>query len=538
MSLDAFAMNLIQRVNVADILRRSARQHRHKPALVSGQESVTYAQLDADVDRVARALQARGVGRGDHVALMFRNSVDFFRVYFANARIGAVSVPLNPSLTLAEYTHILTKTRPRLLLAHGGLAEVAGRITGAHPGLPVVLVPGGGGEDAEALQAESWAGFLDAGAADDGVAGSVDAFVEDRDPVQVIFTSGTTSAAKGAVASHLAAVFAATSVVAHQRLTEHDVCLAIFPNHHVAGLNNSVVPYLMVGATTVLRDGWNAAAVAEAIERHSVTMMISTGPMLLELVDRHGGQFDWSTLRLVILGMASVPADRAAVVRKLCPDVELLLASGQTEFTGYEEAMRREDQATKADSWGNPTLFTDVGIMDDSGRLLPPREVGEIVYRGPQSMNAYLDEPEQTAASFEHGWFHSGDLGYLDEENTVYFVDRKKDMIKTGGENVASVEVAQAILKLDAVAECTVVGLPHERWTEAVTAFVKLREGPTLEEGDVIAHCRSELAPFKVPKRVLFVEEFPRTATHKIRNVELRKAYADLYLAANGQQST
>jgi acyl-CoA synthetase (AMP-forming)/AMP-acid ligase II len=531
MSLDPLAMNLIQRINVADMLRRAAKEHRQKVALVSGEDSITYARLDLEVDRAARALRARGIGRGDHVALLFRNCIEFFVAYYANARIGAVSVPLNPNLTAVEYAHIVAKAGPRLLLSHTGLGEAADRILAAHPDLPVVLVPGGGPSTTDDPTHQTWADFLGSGdSADPG--SSVEAFVEDRDPAQVIFTSGTTSAAKGAVASHVAAVFAATAVVIHQRLTDRDVCLAMFPNHHVAGLNDSVVAYLMVGATTVLRDGWDASAVAETIEKHSVTMMISTGPMLLELVDKHGGDFDWSTLRLVILGMSSMPADRAERVRELCPGIELLMASGQTEFTGYEEAMRREDQVTKADSWGNPTPFVDVGIMDGTGRLMPAGEVGEIVYRGPQAMNGYLDEPEQTAASFEHGWFHSGDLGYLDEENTVYFVDRKKDMIKTGGENVASIEVAQAILTLNGVAECTVVGLPHPRWSEAITAFVKVRGDTTVDEAAVIAHCRQELAPFKVPKRVVFVEEFPRTATHKIRNVELRRSYAELYQAA------
>jgi acyl-CoA synthetase (AMP-forming)/AMP-acid ligase II len=173
--------------------------------------------------------------------------------------------------------------------------------------------------------------------------------------------------------------------------------------------------------------------------------------------------------------------------------------------------------------------MTDVGIMDGSGNLLPPQAIGEIVYRGPQAMTEYFAHEELTAESFKFGWFHSGDLGYLDDDHTVFFVDRKKDMIKTGGENVASVDVAQVVLAIEGVADCAVVGLPHERWTEAVTAFVQVSPGATISPEEVIAYCKERMAGYKVPKKVLFVEDLPRTASGKVQKVKLRKEFLELY---------
>src|SRR6202011_6106898 len=227
--------------------------------------------------------------------------------------------------------------------------------------------------------------------------------------------------------------------------------------------------------------------------------------------------------------IASLPPERSARLRELCPSAAVILCSGQTEFTGFEECQRPEHQFTKPLAWGDPTLMTDVGIMDDSGNLLPPHETGEIVYRGPQAMTEYFAHGELTAESFKFGWFHSGDLGYLDDAHTVFFVDRKKDMIKTGGKNVASVDVATVILAIDGVADCAVVGLPHERWTEAVTAFVQMSPGASIAPEEVISFCKERMASYKVPKKVLIVQDFPRTASGKIQKVKLREQFGDLY---------
>jgi acyl-CoA synthetase (AMP-forming)/AMP-acid ligase II len=280
----------------------------------------------------------------------------------------------------------------------------------------------------------------------------------------------------------------------------------------------------------VLLDGWDAVKAAEALEEHSVTDTALTAPMWIELINLNSdNRYDWTAMKTALFSIASLPPERSARLRELCPSAAVLLCSGQTEFTGFEECQRPGHQFAKPLAWGDPTLMTDVGIMDDRGNLLPPHEIGEIVYRGPQAMTEYFGHAELTAESFKFGWFHSGDLGYLDDDRTVFFVDRKKDMIKTGGENVASVDVTHVILAMDGVADCAVVGLPHGRWTEAVTAFVEVSQGASITPEEVILFCKERMAGYKVPKKVLLVPDLPRTASGKVQKVRLRERFADLY---------
>jgi long-chain acyl-CoA synthetase len=233
---------------------------------------------------------------------------------------------------------------------------------------------------------------------------------------------------------------------------------------------------------------------------------------------------DLSALRLCIYGMAQMAPERVAeLVRAL--DADVLLGSGQTEFLPPTCFQRPEHQAAKSGSWGPATALTDIRIIDEDGNLLARGEVGEIVYRGPHSMTEYFRSPEATADAFRDAWFHSGDIGYLDDEGVVWFTDRKKDMVKSGGENVSSIEVERAILSHPDVTDCAVVGLPHERWGEAVTAFVTA----TAPEEALIAWCEERLAPFKVPKRIVVVDEFPRTGTGKIQKQPLRESHRGLY---------
>ena len=522
--------NLIQRVNLADSLRRNAALYPNKVVLTDARGHVTYQQLHKDVNRVARGLLAAGVQRGEFVGLLFRNCIDYFHAYFACARIGAIALPLNPTLRLAELAHIVGETKPVILVAQGDYNEVAGELCEAEPSLRrLVLAIRADGKE-PMLRAGSSYTSTQFGDLLEGDGSDVEVYVEDRDALQCIYTSGTTANPKGVITSHVAAVFTALSVAHHVRINDGDVGLVVLPVHHVGGLNDTTIPHIVVGASVVLLDGWNAVKVAEALQEYAVTDTVLTAPMWIELINLNSeSRYNWTTMKTALFSIASLPPERSARLRELCPSAAVILCSGQTEFTGFEECQRPEHQVSKPLAWGDPTLMTDVGIMDDSGNLLPAREVGEIVYRGPQAMTEYLCHAELTAESFKFGWFHSGDLGYLDEDHTVFFVDRKKDMIKTGGENVASVDVAQVILAIDGVADCAVVGLPHERWTEAVTAFVQVSPGASLGPEEVISFCKKRMAGYKVPKKVLIVRDFPRTASGKIQKVKLREQFSDLY---------
>jgi acyl-CoA synthetase (AMP-forming)/AMP-acid ligase II len=218
------------------------------------------------------------------------------------------------------------------------------------------------------------------------------------------------------------------------------------------------------------------------------------------------------------------------MIEKVCPN--LCLNFGQTEMSPSTTTFKPEDQLWKMKSLGNSAMNVEMTIMDDNGKILPFGEIGEIVYRSPQTMKGYYKADEDNRKVFEYGWFHSGDIGYVDEENFVYFVDRKKDMIKTGGENVASIEVEKAIYLDPRVQEVHVVGLPHERWAEAITAFVLPKPGETITEDEIIALCKDKMVGFKVPKKIMFVPDLPRSPVGKVLKYKLKDAYKDLYEGA------
>jgi acyl-CoA synthetase (AMP-forming)/AMP-acid ligase II len=520
--------NLIQRVNLGDALRRSAALYRDKIALTDAHGVLSFRELHEETNRIGRGLLDERIGRGDFVALLFRNCIDFFTVYYACARIGAVALPLNPTLSHGEMLQLIEESKPTAFVAQGDFQQVSEALAEEAESIKLLVIARTASNSSVTPSTAVRPRVLSLEKLRRDDATDVEVFVDDRDTVQCIYTSGTTARPKGVLTSHVASVLTAVSVAHHMHLTDTDTGLVVLPIHHVGGLNDATIPHLTVGAGVVLVDGWNAENVARLLERHRVTDVVLTGPMWIDLININTARtYDWSALRTCLFGIATLPPERAQLLRSMCPNAVLLMASGQTEFCGYEEGQRVEHQQTKPLAWGDPTLMTDVGIMDENGTLLSPGEVGEIVYRGPQAMTAYFGDPGLTAEAFKFGWFHSGDLGYLDEEHTVFFVDRKKDMIKTGGENVASVEVADVLLGHPAVSNCAIVGLPHQRWTEAVTAFV-ITSSETSEE-DLIAHCKQRLAGYKVPKRVLTVDELPTTASGKVQKVRLRAMYRDLY---------
>lgn len=519
------ALAQVGRVNVADILRRSSAKFPARTAVDDGESLLTYSQLQSAVNRVANGLLGTGLRSQDFVAIMTGNRMAAIETYLACARGGLVALPLSPGLGLNELTHIFAQARPRAIVASRAVIPSLSALAEEVPDLGVVyLIDDPEDDDLAVLDA---ARFSDLAAEDES---DVWADSGDRDAVQCLYTSGTTAAPKGVLTSHLAVTFTSIAVAYDMHLTEDDVTLVPLPLNHVAALNAILTAHLLAGGAVHFMQAWDAARAAAEIERLGVTNMVLTGPMWTEVVTRarEDGR-DISSLRRCIVGMANLAPDRAEQLRALAPKADITLASGMTEFTSWQVAVRPADQETKALSWGSPSLMTEVAVMDESGNLLGPNTPGEIVYRGPTAMNGYLNLEEEGEKLCDNGWFRSGDLGYLDEDHTLWFVDRLKDMIKTGGENVASIEVAEALFSHPEVLDCAVVGLPHERWSEAITAFVKVKDGSPVSGEGLIEHCRSRLSVYKVPKRVILVDEFPRTSSGKIQKAKLREEHADLY---------
>jgi acyl-CoA synthetase (AMP-forming)/AMP-acid ligase II len=319
------------------------------------------------------------------------------------------------------------------------------------------------------------------------------------------------------------------------RFAEDDRFVAMMPMFHTAQLNCHCTAAVMVGAAIHVRRGFDAAGLLEQIERERITQIFGLPMMYQQLLDHPDvATRDLASLRRALYAMAPMPKAqlRRAIEVLGC---EFYLLFGQTEMSPTTNIFRPEHQLSHAGAVGSPVVNVQTAIMDPDGQLLPRGETGEIVYRGPHTMTGYLDNPEATAEAFEHGWFHSGDVGYFDLDGILWFRDRRKDVIKSGGENVASMEVEKAIFETSQdIAEAVVVGLPHERWTEAITAVVVPKPGRRVDPEALLAGLRSRIDRYKVPKAVIVADELPRTSTGKIRKNVLRENFAAYYRGGAG----
>lgn len=520
--------NLVQRVNVGDSLTRTAAARPAQLAVVDGDRRRTYAELEAWVNRLARGLAARGYGRGDALALASGNSAEFLAVYYACAKLGVVCVPINLGWRTDEVAYVLGHSQARGIVVESQLVGAMGdAVSKASHITDVIVAPGTGAPHQREPADRRWSAFDEVLAGDDR---PPEAYVEDRDALSYLYTSGTTSFPKGVVGSHLAIYLQSMSGALDSGWNASDRFAAMMPLFHTAQLNAFATPAVLVGATIHLMRGFDPEVLLDSIERERITQVFGL-PMMYRATLEHpsfAGR-DLSSLRRAVYAMAPMPD----ALMRACLDgfgCEFALLFGQTEMSPVTTYHRPEHQLSHIGAIGTPITGVQVAIMGPGGELLPTGEQGEIVYRGPSTMSGYLHDPEATAEAFAHGWFHSGDVGRFGEDGVLWFADRHKDVIKTGGENVASIEVEKAVYAADPrIAEAVVVGLPHERWSEAITAVVVPKPGETVVEAELLAALRERLDGFKVPKAVIVVDEFPRTSTGKVQKNVVRDRFATHY---------
>ena len=535
------ARNLIQRINVGDSLTRSAAARPAQLAVVDGPRRWTYAEFNGWVNQIAHGLAARGYRRGDALGLASGNSAEFLAVYYACAKLGLVCVPVNLGWRPDEVAYVLDHSGARGLVTETQLVpQVRDAIAKVAAVADVIVAPGtGAGYEAEPAD-RSWttlaalAGLAEtagtAGATGTAGAAEPECFVDDRDAVSYLYTSGTTSFPKGVVGTHVAIYLESMSSALDSGWNFTDRFAAMMPMFHTAQLNAFCTPAIMVGATIHVLRGFDPAAVADLIERERITQVFGLPMMYRAMLDHPSfpGR-DISSLRRAVYAMAPMPDQ---LIRR-CLDgfgCDFALLFGQTEMSPVTTLFRPEHQLSHIGAVGTAITGVQVAVMGPDGELLPPGEQGEIVYRGPSTMSEYLHNEEATAAAFAHGWFHSGDVGRFGDDGVLWFADRYKDVIKTGGENVASIEVEKAVYAADPrVAEAVVVGLPHERWSEAITAVVVARPGETIEAAELISALRGQLDGYKVPKAVIVVDELPKTSTGKIQKNIVRAQHASHY---------
>jgi long-chain acyl-CoA synthetase len=508
----------IGRVAIGDILRRSARRFADRVALTDGDKFATYAEIDTDANRLANYLLSQGLAPGDKISTICNNSIDLVKTIFAIHRAGLVFVPINTMLGQDDMRFILTHAEVRFVVIDAYLyAQPACRALVEERGLKPLLIDIAGGAAATGLPR-----FGKACAGQSAVEPEV-AF-EDRDLAMIIYTSGTTSQPKGAMHGHLAVVMAAMSNAVEWSLTRDDGITGQLPLFHCAG-HVVMLSFLVAGGKVALMRGFDPAVCAQRIARDGLTMMVGLPAMYMALLDHPARkEHDLSRLRLCVYAMA--PMSRPLLERciaELCAN--FTLTSGQTEMYPSTTASRPERQLLRfGNYWGEATMVNEAAIMDDDGNLLPRGEIGELVHRGPNVMLGYYKDPASTANARKFGWHHTGDLAMVDEHGEILFIDRKKDMIKSGGENVYPAEIEQVLLADPRVADAVVVRKPDARWGEVPVAFVARRDD-SLTEADLAAACRAALAGYKRPKEIRFVaaESLPRSTTGKIQRHEVER---------------
>jgi fatty-acyl-CoA synthase len=518
--------SITRRQTLADLLHRSAAKMPGKLAVVCGDVSWTYAEFDRISARVAAGLAERGVAKGSRVAVLARNSHAFVAMRFALARLGAVLVPINFMLKAEEVAYILRHAGATMLATDSGLAALARAAIVLDTAVrDLIWLPS---EQASTPLADM-IGF-DTLVACEGAMPDVE--LSGVDLAQIVYTSGTESSPKGAMLTHDAVIWQYVSCIVDAGIAEDDLTLHALPLYHCAQLDVFFGPSIYVGATNIITAFPTPENLLPLIERHRISSFFAPPTVWIALL--RSALFDTtdlSTLRKGYYGASIMPVEVLRELARRLPKVRLWNLYGQTEIAPLATMLGPEDQLRKPGSCGRAVLNVETRVVDDAMRDVAPGEVGEIVHRSPHLMIGYFNDDARTAAAFEGDWFHSGDLAVIDGEGYITVVDRKKDMIKTGGENVASREVEEALYKLPQVSEVAVIGIPHPRWVEAVVAVIVVKAGQTLSEPEVLAHSHAILAGFKTPKRIVFADALPKNPSGKLLKRQLRDDYARLFTA-------
>ena len=477
-------------------------------------------------NRVAHGLLSLGYGPGDALALMSANSAEFLATYFACAKVGVVCVPINLFWRNRELAYVLGHAKVRGAVVTTDLFEQFR--TGLEPGLALrdVIVIG----DMDAVRdtlAEPFA-MHSYEALQRGQPAHVPAvFVDDRAPLSYLYTSGTTSAPKGVVGSQLAIYLESLGTAIDTRMSADERAVALMPMFHTAQINAICTPVIAVGGAICVMQGFDAQRLLDMVEREKLTLLFGLPMMYRALLEAQRERLrDVASLRLAVYAMAPMPDHelKAAIETFGCG---FSLMFGQTEMSPVATFFRPEHQLSHPGAAGTPGTNVQVAILDADGKELPQGEAGEIAYRSPQALSGYLHDEAATQQAFRHGWFHSGDAGYFDADGLLWFKDRFKDVIKSGGENIASIEVEKALYEAEpAIAEVVVIGLPHAHWSEAVTAVIVTRPGAQLDQDALDRRLRENLSPYKCPKAYILVDALPKTATGKIQKSVLRERYA------------
>ena len=527
--IDPIEHALARRCSVGDILTRSAATFGSRTAVTDLAGEWTYAELESQANRLAHGLVESGIQAEDAVAILSPNCREFLAAYFGAAKMGGVALPVNLLLGPETILHTLTDSRAPALIVHASLLEL---VLGALPAAPDVRVVVVIGKEAVSGHNNGDVRILGWNEALSSIDSNPDTVIGDRQIAQCLYSSGTTSLPKGVLTSHLAVTVASLSNAATGNIAwgaEPSIATMVLPLFHTAGLNGVALPSIVMGSIIHLLPGFEPEQLARTIEATKTTHFVGLPVMMEALAEQSEKGVDLSSVTRLMYAMAPMSQTMFARVQAAMPNADIILASGMTECTPATVQQWPELNPEKTNSWGYPTASTLNRISEpNSAELLPRGKEGEIVYRGPTVMEGYFTRPDANAEAFTGGYMHSGDLGHIDDEGVVWFSDRVKDIVKSGGENVSSMMVERTMMDHPDIAEVAIIGRPDEKWGERVVAIV-VPKNPDTDLGalrqSIVDFGASHLSNAARPREVVIVEEIPRTATGKIRKAQLRKTH-------------
>lgn len=499
--------------SLRDVLFANPRIDPDRRAVLFGGRWATHGELRGRVAAVATALRREGVEAGDRVAVLLENVPEFIETYFATTGMGAIFVPLNWRLHAAEHVNLMQDAGPKVLVVTSDFAETIDRARSEVASIQRIVVIGdASGQFPNFKEWSARAGEMPDAA---GLGPDTSA--------AILYTSGTTSRPKGVELSHgnyLADFRHVASVIRPDR---DGVNLQLSPLYHAACIHSFV--HLAFGGATIVNQRFDAAVALRQIELERVTYLFAVPTMLYQMMDHPDfAKFDLSSLRTISYGAAGITKARLDEAMKAFGP-RLIHAYGLTETTSHSSILMSEDHALATGSIGRGIGDAMIRVVDEAGQVCGPGEVGEIVVRGPHVMKGYWNQPEATREAIVDGWLHTGDLGRLDEGGFVYVVDRKKDMVISGGVNIYPREIEDVISAHPAVAEVAVFGMPDVLWGEGLVAAVVPRPGASVEPNGIIEFCRGQVGGYKIPKRIEVVASLPRNPSGKVLKRELRKTF-------------
>ncbi len=506
--------------HISYMLERNSRKYPSRTAIVSSQERITYEVYQDHVYRMANALRRLGVKKGDRIGTLFYNSPEELITYMAIFQLGAILVPLNFRLASQEIVLILENSDASLLVIGEEFVGLINQIRKDITKVKRIVVSGQGNSEGEYL---SW---------DDLIAVEQNEppceTLSDDDSLYILYTSGTTGRPKGVVITNTNLIWNSLNGVISGVLSGDEVVYYGLPLFHGAAMGGYFATALL-GGTVVLEKSFDAAKAFSLVEKERITIIPAVPPMLIAFLDLPGrDSYDISSLKYFSTGATIVPQAVKEKLKRRFPNVGIADSYGLTEATGYVTILPDKDFLRKKACVGLPHAFVEIRIIDEQDRDVKTGEVGGILVRGPNVMKEYYKNPQATAETIIDGWLHTGDMGKQDEEGYLYVVDRMKDVIISGGENIYPREIEEVLHSHQKIREAAVIGVSDDKWGEITKAVIVLKSGQILSEQDVIDFCREHLAHYKCPRHVEFVKELPRTSTGKVHKREIREHYGGI----------